>query len=229
MKLLEPTMFQKMQESNKYAWSLKFLMQPQQLRTFICCLIIGWPLIFAWQFLNFFSMEIGKSVLPEGAIFDQKLCLLAFYVGSSLGDIAAGAISQFMHSRKKPLVMFYIGGILVASFYLLLGSSIIKDAMDLYTVYFFLGFAAGSWILFAMMAAEQFGTNIRATTAITLTNLVRGFTIPIIFIFQFLKESLGITTAAAVIGITLYVCAFIALRQLRETHATDLDYMEKHA
>ncbi|NDE90084.1 MAG: MFS transporter [Alphaproteobacteria bacterium] len=54
-----------------------------------------------------------------------------------------------------------------------------------------------------------------------------GFTIPIIFAFQYLKEPMGITSAAAIIDVFLYVCAFLALRHLSETHATDLDYLEE--
>lgn len=81
--------------------------------------------------------------------------------------------------------------------------------------------------MFATIAAEHFGTNIRATTAITVTNLVRGFTIPTIFAFEWLKASMSTTNAAVIIGVVLYVLAFWALKQLRETHGLDLDYTEK--
>jgi hypothetical protein len=56
---------------------------------------------------------------------------------------------------------------------------------------------------------------------------MRGCTILMIFCFQMLQGVMSMTNAAAVIGATLYVFAFPALTQLRETHGLDLDYVER--
>ena len=37
-----------------------------------------------------------------------------------------------------------------------------------------LGFGTGFWAIFVTMGAEQFGTNLRATAATTIPNMVRG-------------------------------------------------------
>ena len=37
-----------------------------------------------------------------------------------------------------------------------------------------LGFSTGFWAIFVTMGAEQFGTNLRATAATTIPNMVRG-------------------------------------------------------
>jgi len=85
----------------------------------------------------------------------------------------------------------------------------------------------GGWLMITFIACEHFGTNIRATTAISVANLLRGLTIPMIIIFQFLQTQMSISNAAALIGAVLYVFAFPALTQLRETHGLDLDYVER--
>ncbi len=227
LKLFEPSMFEKIKQQKGARGSWRLLAQAGKVRTFVYCLMVGWPLIFAWQFMIFFSAELGKFVLTPGEMFEQKFCLLAFYIGTSLGDLLAGALSQWLHSRRKPIVLFYGAGALLIAFFFIAGSFMTFSASTIYTLYFFMGVVAGSWILLGMMAAEQFGTNIRATTAITITNFVRGFTIPIILTFNLLREHMDILISAGIIAAVLYAAAFFALTKLKETHGTDLDYVEK--
>ena len=59
------------------------------------------------------------------------------------------------------------------------------NAFSFYLAVFFLGVFCGYWALFITMAAEQFGTNIRATVATTVPNFVRGSVIPITSSFIF--------------------------------------------
>jgi hypothetical protein len=79
------------------------------------------------------------------------------------------------------------------------------------------------------MAAEQFGTNLRATAATTIPNMVRG-ALPLInlLFLDILQKSLGwsiiqsgIFTGAIVMGITLIAFVFT-----EETYHKDLDYLE---
>ncbi len=44
----------------------------------------------------------------------------------------------------------------------------------MYIVCAALGFSTGFWAIFVTMGAEQFGTNLRATAATTIPNMVRG-------------------------------------------------------
>ncbi len=227
MRLVEPAMFEKISRSAELRGSLRLVFQRHQGWIFACCVMIGLPFAFSWNLLNFFSLEFGHAVLKEGEVFDQRLCLLLFYIGTSCGDFLSGAATQLWRSRRKAMSAVYLIGVVAAAFYLMLGPQIGFTAVELYVIYLAIGIAGGGgWILFSTIAAEQFGTNIRATTAIVVINLVRGFAIPMVFVFQILRQVMSITNAAALIGLVLYALAFFALSRLRETHGLDLDYVE---
>ena len=77
------------------------------------------------------------------------------------------------------------------------------------------------------VAAEQFGTNLRATVATTVPNFVRGMVIPITMLFQLARKHLGMETGALAVGALCLVIAFISLSRLQETFHKDLDYFEE--
>lgn len=77
------------------------------------------------------------------------------------------------------------------------------------------------------MAAEQFGTNLRATVATTVLNFVRGMVVPITMLFQLGRNSLNLESSALLIGAACLVAAFLALAGLEETFHKDLDYFEE--
>lgn len=97
----------------------------------------------------------------------------------------------------------------------------------MYIVCFALGFSTGFWAIFVTIGAESFGTNLRATAATTVPNMVRG-SLPIITaIFTGMAPSIGflqsaMVTGSIVIAITL-VCAYF----IEETFGRDLNYYEK--
>jgi hypothetical protein len=76
------------------------------------------------------------------------------------------------------------------------------------------------------MAAEQFGTNIRATVATTAPNFVRGAVVPITLSFVYLKDSYGILGAGAIVGAVCFTLGAVALYYTHETFHKDLDYIE---
>jgi hypothetical protein len=90
----------------------------------------------------------------------------------------------------------------------------------------FIGFAVGYWAIFITIAAEQFGTNLRATVASTVPNFIRGTVIPITFLFQIAKKHLGILYGAAIVGALCLLIAFYALYKLEETFDKELNYIE---
>jgi hypothetical protein len=77
------------------------------------------------------------------------------------------------------------------------------------------------------MAAEQFGTNLRATVATTAPNFVRGSVVLITTSFVALKGHVGMLTSAWIVGIICYAIAAVSLLGLKDTHGTDLDFLEK--
>lgn len=79
---------------------------------------------------------------------------------------------------------------------------------------------------FVTVAAEQFGTNIRATVTTTVPNFVRGAVIPMTILYEFLKPVItvrfsALTTAGIALGL-----AFTGVFILMETFGKDLDYVE---
>jgi len=89
-----------------------------------------------------------------------------------------------------------------------------------------LGFGVGYWTIFVTVAAEQFGTNIRATVATTVPNFVRGTTVLFTFSFAWLKPQIGTIHAAALVSFASILIALWAVFGLRETYDTNLDYVE---
>ncbi len=202
-------------------------MQKQHALVLLACITVGLPIAYCWNILNFFSLEFSQAMLKDGEVFNQKICLILFYLGTSCGDTLSGALSQFWRSRRKSMAAFLIAGIFLTQAYLLAGPRIRMTADTLYGIYFLIGLTGGTSILFCMIAAEHFGTNVRATTSSVVVNLVRGSNILLIFTMQGFREFASITDAAAILGLIVFPLGFLALYFLQETHGTNLDYIEK--
>ena len=81
------------------------------------------------------------------------------------------------------------------------------------------------------MSAEQFGTNLRATAAISIPNLVRGFLPIIILLFKFLRSETVLNnyvTAAWVTAIIVVTTGLISVLYTKETFNKDLDFVESN-
>ena len=89
-----------------------------------------------------------------------------------------------------------------------------------------MGIGVGYWTTFVTIAAEQFGTNLRATVATTVPNFVRGSLILITLGFKSLVKSNGMITSGYIMMAILTIVALIALSLLKETFTKDLDYVE---
>ena len=96
-----------------------------------------------------------------------------------------------------------------------------------YTLCFLMGIGNGYWAMFVQMGAEQFGTNIRATAAISIPNMVRAMVIPITTGFHALVPSLGVVNSGIAVMAVLLMLAFGSLAVVRETFHTDMDYLEE--
>ena len=104
------------------------------------------------------------------------------------------------------------------------------SANQMYAICAALGFGTGFWAIFVTMAAEQFGTNLRATAATTIPNLVRG-SLPLInllFINVF-QNAMGwsFIQSAIVVGIIVMTVTIIAAYFTEETFGKDLNYIER--
>ncbi|MEZ4800226.1 MAG: hypothetical protein R2809_10725 [Flavobacteriales bacterium] len=78
------------------------------------------------------------------------------------------------------------------------------------------------------VAAELFGTNLRALTATTVPNFARGMMVPLSTLFLFLLAELNNRISAAIwVGGLSLILAFIGWSMLKETYGRDLDFVEE--
>jgi hypothetical protein len=102
----------------------------------------------------------------------------------------------------------------------------ITQMEQVYLIFSILGCSIGFWAVMMSNATEQFGTNIRAMATTTVPNFIRGLLIPMTFIFQALKQGLGIQYSLAIVGIPVILMAIYAAYSSEETFNKDLDYVE---
>jgi len=189
---------------------------------YLRCILIGLPLWCIVGVLVAFSPEISGALTIQGEV--KVAQAIAFcYLGITFGGFASGYFSQLLQSRRKILFTFllFTAGAMAAYFF-----TAGQSNGTFYLVILLLGFGVGYWTVFATIAAEQFGTNIRATVATTVPNFVRGATVPLTLGFNHLKPYCGIVASAALISFACVLVALWALRGLEETHSKDLDYLE---
>ena len=151
------------------------------------------------------------------------LAIMWCYIGLSTGDLASGFISQALASRKKAVTGLMLFTVLSTIVYLFFG---LKTALSLYIACLALGFGIGYWAMFVTIGAELFGTNLRATAATTVPNMVRGLTIPMTLLYQYLKPGASVIGAGAIVGLIAFTLGFYSILTIPETHGKELDYLE---
>jgi len=221
--VFESNMFKQVKEMNvRRGDFLMFFTNRNRFFTYIKCILIGLPTWFVIGVLVTFSDQFAVAFeIPES--IDPGRAIMFAYIGISLGDIAIGFVSQALKSRKKALFIFYIlTMIFMAMFFTQKGGS----ATTMYLICLGLGFATGFWAIFVTMAAEQFGTNLRATAATTVPNMVRGALPLIIMLFKWLRETSGFITGGIITAVIIMAITLIAAYFTRETFGKDLMYVE---
>lgn len=219
----ESFMFQQHQNDDVIKGDFFGLFKNKQLFSkYLKSIAIGMPIWYVVGVLVIFSPEFAKAMNISETITAGK-ALMYCYIGLCVGDLASAYLSQQMKSRKKAYGIFMILSILSILYYFTLFGA---NASSFYISIFLLGVFCGYWVLFITMAAEQFGTNIRATVATTVPNFVRGSVIPITSSFILLKSSFGVLGSAVIVGIVVFFISFLALYTTRETFYDDLDYIE---
>jgi hypothetical protein len=221
--VFESGMFNQVKEMNVSRGNFfMFFTNKERFSKYIKCILIGLPTWYVIGVLVTFSDQFGKNMGIAEPI-DPGRAIMFAYVGISLGDIAIGIVSQVLNSRKKALFIFYAMTIVcMALFFLQNGSS----ALVMYLICGALGFSTGFWAIFVTMAAEQFGTNLRATAATTVPNMVRGALPLMILLFKSLRETAGFITGGIITAIIIMLITLIAAYFTKETFGKDLMYVE---
>ncbi|MFO1258972.1 MAG: MFS transporter [Gammaproteobacteria bacterium] len=199
-----------------------FLKSLPLLKKYLTCLLIGLPF---WVFVGIFmalAPEMGRALEVNKPI-TAGLAISMFCFGLTFGNISSGLVSQLFSSRKKALTVY-----LSTTLAIVIGFLFTQN-MTSQLFYFFcclMGLSSGSWVVFIMISAEQFGTNIRATAAITLPNMVRIMVIPCAAMIALIKPYTGIVWGVGFISIISIIMALVAVSFLQESFSTDLDFVE---
>jgi MFS family permease len=206
-------------------------------RRYLALVLSAVPIWYCVGVLVKYSDVIGVSL---GMVGDAKpkpgLAIMWCYVGLALGDLASGLLSQLLKSRKKALLTFHILSALAIAAYFVIGP---MDPRLFYLACGAVGFASGYWAVFVTTAAEQFGTNLRATATTSAPNFVRWSAAGSALLWhQFevffggggLASQPGDPSAAwrgaALVGAILVPVAMVAAMSLRESFGSSLDWTE---
>jgi len=222
--VLESGMFKSMQQKDDVIKGnfFAFFTNRERFFKYLKCIGIGLPTWFCIGILVYLSNQFGEALgIPEKVI--PGMAIMWAYVGISAGDLLSGFISHWMESRKKAIA-FMMGMSFLGVLYYLFGG--MKSITTVYIVCVWLGFWTGYWAMFVTVGAEQFGTNLRATAATTIPNMVRGAVVLMTTLFMYFKPTVGTIMAGALVAALCYGLGFYSTITIKETHNKDLNYLE---
>ena len=221
----ESGMYKKMASGKKHVDRGNLLMlftRWNLLRRYLAVICIGAPI---WGVIGLFIMftpefakDFGLSIKPTGTD-----AVLYCYIGATIGSFFSGALSQYLKSRRKSIAVSLVMLILFLALFVL---SRPETLFGYYLLCVLLGIGVGYWTMFVQVGAEQFGTNIRATAATSVPNVVRGLTIPMTTAFRALIPHIGVTGSGLAVIAVVCALAFWGLYSVKETFHAELDYIE---
>jgi MFS family permease len=224
IKVFESGIFMHLKEKNiKRGNIAKLFTNKTRFVKYLNSILIGMPIWFVTGILITFSPEFAQALGFSEPIDAGKAVMITF-AGQVLGNIVTGFLSQYFQSRKKVILIFILSSLFFAFVYLLLP---FRSTATFYFICACLGFSSGYWALFITVAAELFGSDLRATVATTVPNFVRGSVIPLTMLFTLFKKYTGTINSALVVAALTYAIAIFALVYLEETFKKDVNYVEE--
>lgn len=216
----------KLQENVQRGNLLMFFNNGERFRKYLFAILIGLPTWYVIGILVNYSNRFAKALYGDTAI-DSGRSIMYAYVAIAIGDITIGFVSQYFKSRRKALFLFYALTIVSC---ILFFSPVNSNDDTMYEICAAMGFSTGFWAIFITIGAEQFGTNLRATAATTIPNMVRGALPLLNLLFKDLfQDNLqwNILRSGMVTGVIAISIAVVAAYFTRETFHKDLNYVEK--
>lgn len=200
------------------------LWPPRRLAVYVSCIVIGIPVYYAIVVFMVFAPELAKFLQVSGNL-SPAMVVMWVYAGIPFGDMICGILSQKIRSRRKAVLSFLMLHMVVACLYLFSPPGMPVEWY--YGLSFMTGFFGGYAIVLMNLAAEHFGTNLRATVTTSAINFVRAATIPVSAAYVLLKTELPLNESALLIGVVCYALAFVGLSIVEETCDRNLDYFER--
>jgi MFS family permease len=195
----------------------------QQFLKYFRCILIGVPVWLVAGILMTFSPEFGKALNLDAPIVAGKAVMWE-YIGLVIGDISSGVLSQYFGSRKKVVLAYISAAAVLVAIYLFVP---LQTTAVFYALCVALGIASGYWALFVTIAAEQFGTNLRATVATTVPNFVRGSILIMTPLFLLFKGQYGILLGTGLLALLAIGVSLLGLWKMEETFGKDLNFLEE--
>ena len=223
LSVFESGIYKSLEKSVSKGNFLMFFNNAHRFKKYIFSILLGLPTWFVVGILIGFSNKFAKQFGMPEEINPGKATMYA-YIAISIGDVLAGLLSQLLKSRKKTLYVFYVITIVMIALYFMQSKN--STANDMYWIAAGLGFATGFWAIFVTMGAEQFGTNLRATAATTIPNMVRGSLPLMLLLFNGLQNYFTYTMSGLITGIVVMIISIIATVLTEETFHKDLNYLE---
>jgi MFS family permease len=226
VKVAESGLFNQVKNQQAVLGDIKmFFNNAKRFKKYVLAILIGLPTWYVIGILVNQSDKFAEKIFDSRTV-DSGRSIMFAYVGIAIGDILIGLISQYFKSRKKALLLFYV---LTMLSLVLFFSSVNSNDTSMYIICTALGFSTGFWAIFVTMGAEQFGTNLRATAATTIPNMVRG-ALPLLnlmFLNLFQRTwGWGLIESGMVTGIIAMSVTLIAFYFTEETFHKDLDFIE---
>lgn len=222
--VFESGMFNTIKNQNVRKGDLRqFFNNAKRFRKYLLSILIGAPTWFVVGIMVSFSDTFAREMNISGEV-DPGKAIMYCYAALAVGDVLIGLLSQWLKSRKKALLIFY--GFTAIAMYLFF-NQYNGTAQGMYVHCAILGFSVGFWAIFVTMAAEQFGTNLRASAATTVPNVVRG-TLPLLTImFKGLQPTFSYVEAGVITAAVTMVISVVAAIMSEETFGKDLNYIEE--
>jgi MFS family permease len=193
---------------------------------YLKCILLGIPCWYLMGILVTLAPEFIKELKIQTNLETKDMAgyaVLFAYTGITIGDFACGTLSQILLSRKKALLIFTL--ITAIGFSLYFSAEGAGDKY-FYALYLLMGFGTGIWAVVVTNAAEQFGTNLRATAATSVPNFIRGSLVLISFLFASLQSSFSKLQSAEIVALVVITVTLIALHFTKETFGKDLNFEE---
>jgi MFS family permease len=223
----ESGMFKQVKESNIVRGNFLMLFNTKaRFKKYVLAILVGLP---TWYVVGILVNQSDKFAeqLYGSKLIDSGKSIMFAYAAIAIGDMVVGLISQWFKSRKKALLLYYcICIICLFLFY----SPFNNSDTAMYTICALLGFSTGFWAIFITMGAEHFGTNLRATAATTIPNMVRGALplINLLFLDIFQKTyHISLINSGMITGVIVMSITLIAFYFTEETYNKDLDFVEE--
>jgi MFS family permease len=209
---------------SKTRGSLKLLFNDKlRVKKYLACIAIGLPNWYGLGILIKFSEQFASTNNVKGGTVAVGIAIMLLFSGLAIGDLLSGWLSQIFKTRKK-IILWYFNLTVPLVLFFLYGKGLSIESF--YVLCFLIGLSVGYWVLFVSMAAEQFGTNLRATVTTSVPGMVRGLVIPMTLAYKYLETFVGNVHSASIIGAVVFLLAYISLNFLSETFGKDLDYNE---